>query len=98
ERLFDDYLRAALPGIDPVESVAFSASVTAVHNHVLRRLLRTDADVPATVLADAYDDLMHRFGVHPDGESAAVDDLVIAAFPRRMPAAEVARRLKSELG
>ncbi|RZI95971.1 MAG: TetR family transcriptional regulator [Microbacterium sp.] len=98
ERLFDDYLRGALPGIDPVESVAFSAAVTAVHNHVLRRLLRSDADVPATVLADAYDDLMHRFGVHPDGESAAADDLVIAAFPRRMPAAEVARRLKSELG
>jgi AcrR family transcriptional regulator len=98
ERLFDDYLRGALPGIDPVESVAFSAAVTAVHNHVLRRLLRGDSQVPAEVLAGAYDDLMHRFGVHPDGESPAVDDLVIAAFPRRMPAAEIARRLRSELG
>ncbi len=98
ERLFDDYLRGALPGIDPIESVAFSAAVTAVHNHVLRRLLRASEDVPASVLAEAYDDLMHRFGVHPDGETPAVDDLVIAAFPRRMPAAEVARRLRSELG
>jgi AcrR family transcriptional regulator len=97
ERLFDDYLRAALPGIDPVESVAFSAAVTAVHNHVLRRLLRDSSDVPASVLAHAYDDLMHRFGVHPDGETPAADDLVIAAFPRRMPAAEIARRLRSEL-
>lgn len=98
ERLFDDYLRGALPGIDPVESVAFSAAVTAVHNHVLRRLLRDTEPVQASVLATAYDDLMHRFGVHPDGEAPAADDLVIAAFPRRMPAAEIARRLHSELG
>lgn len=98
ERLFDEYLRAALPGIDPIESVAFSAAVTAVHNHVLRRLLRDVEGVPASVLSRAYDDLMHRFGVHPDGETPAVDDLVIAAFPRRMPTAEVARRLRGELG
>ncbi len=98
ERLFDDYLRAALPGIDPVESVAFSAAVTAVHNHVLRRLLRDTKRVPASVLTAAYDDLMHRFGVHPEGETPADDDLVIAAFPRRMPAAEIARRLHGELG
>ena len=97
ERVFDDYLRSALPNIDPVESVAFSAAVTAVHNHVLRRLLRGSTPVDPSVLAAAYDDLMHRFGVHPDGESPAVDDLVIAAFPRRMPAAEVVRRLRSEL-
>jgi len=97
ERLFDEYLREALPGIDPVESVAFAAAVTAVHNHVLRRLLR-GAAVPASVLSDAYDDLMHRFGVHPDGEPPARDDVVIATFPRRMPAAEVVRRLRSELG
>ena len=98
ERLFDDYPRGALPGIDPIESVAFSAAVTAVHNHVLRRLLRGSEDVPASVLSVAYDDLMHRFGVHPDGGAPAVDDLVIAAFPRSMPAAEVARRLRDELG
>src|SRR5690606_37010588 len=40
ERLFDDYLRTALPGLDPIDAVAFAASVTAMHNHVLRRLLR----------------------------------------------------------
>lgn len=97
ERVFDDYLRSALPGIDPVESVAFAAAVTAVHNHVLRRLLRGTVPVDPSVLTSAYDDLLHRFGVHPAGEEPAVDDLVIAAFPRRMPAAEIARRLRSEL-
>src|SRR5690606_34141008 len=40
ERLFDQYLREALPGIAPIDAVGFSALVTAVHNHVLRQLLR----------------------------------------------------------
>ncbi|MFT4051685.1 MAG: helix-turn-helix domain-containing protein [Microbacterium sp.] len=97
ERLFDEYLRDALPGLDPLDAVAFAAAVTAVHNHVLRRLLRGTEDVPESVLTDAYDSLMHRFGVHPDGEDARDDDLVVAAFPRRMPSAEVARRLRDAL-
>ena len=96
ERLFDDYLREALPGLDPIDGVAFAAAVTAVHNHVLRRLLR-GADVPESVLTDAYDALMHRFGVHPDGEAARDDDVVVATFPRWMPAAEIARRLRASL-
>lgn len=97
ERLFDDYLRDALPGLDPIDSVAFAAAVTAVHNHVLRRLLRGTEDVSEQVLWDAYDQLMHRFGVHPDGEDARGDDIVVASFPRRMPAAEIARRLRDAL-
>lgn len=97
ERLFDEYLREALPGLDPLVAVAFAAAVTAVHNHVLRRLLRGTEDVPEKVLEDAYDQLMHRFGVHPDGEAARDDDVVIATFPRRMPSAEIARRLRDTL-
>ncbi|WP_448258105.1 TetR/AcrR family transcriptional regulator [Microbacterium aurum] len=97
ERLFDEYLRSALPGLDPVDAVAFSAAVTAVHNHVLRRLLRGTEDIPESVLTDAYDRLMHRFGVHPGGDEAQEDDLVVAVFPRRMPGAEVARRLRESL-
>jgi AcrR family transcriptional regulator len=93
ERLFDDYLRAAVPGLDPIDAVAFAAMVTAVHNHVLRRLLRGTKRVPASVLTDAYDDLLHRFGVHPEGETPADDDVVVMTFPKRMPPAEVARRL-----
>ena len=46
ERLFDEYLRAQLPGIDPLDAVGFAALVTAVHNHVLRRLLRGTKRVP----------------------------------------------------
>ena len=41
--------------------------------------------------------LMHRFGVHPEGEQSRGDDVVVATFPRRMPIAEMARRLRDEL-
>ncbi|MBN9154885.1 MAG: TetR family transcriptional regulator [Microbacterium sp.] len=98
ERLFDEYLRQALPGLDPLDAVGFAALVTAIHNHVLRRLIRGSKRVPTSVLSDALDDAMRRFGVLPDDPgTSAPDDVVVAVFPRRMPAAEVARRLRSEL-
>lgn len=96
ERLFDEYLRESLPGLDPLDAVGFAALVTSVHNHVLRRLLR-GGRVPAAVLRRALDDAMRRYGVHPDGDESADDDLVVATFPRRMPAAEVTRRLRAAL-
>jgi len=96
ERLFDDYLRTSVPGIDPLDAVGFSALVTAVHNHVLRRLLRGERVRPA-VLRAAFDDVLRRYGVHPDGAGAADDDVVVAVFPRRMPPAEVTRRLRDHL-
>ncbi|MET0736349.1 MAG: TetR family transcriptional regulator [Microbacterium sp.] len=94
ERLFDEYLRSALPGLDPLDAVGFSALVTALHNHVLRRLLRGPKRIPVSVLRKALDDALRRFGVHPDAPDAAEDDVVVAVFPRRMPTAEVARRLQ----
>lgn len=97
ERLFVAYLRRALPGIDPLDAVGFAALVTSLHNYVLRRLARGTEDVPASVLVDALDKAMRRFGVHPDETEAAEDDLVVAVFPRRMPAAEIARRLGTQL-
>ena len=53
ERLFDEYLRASLPGLDPIDAVGFSALVTAIHNHVLRQLLRGPKRVPVSVLRRA---------------------------------------------
>jgi AcrR family transcriptional regulator len=97
ERLFDEYLRGALPGLDPVDAVSFAATVTAIHNHVLRRLIRGSKRVPTSVLRDALNDAMRRFGVLEEDAEPAPDDLLVAVFPRRMPAAEVARRLQHDL-
>ncbi|PRA81884.1 TetR/AcrR family transcriptional regulator [Microbacterium sp. MYb66] len=96
ERLFDEYLRGALPGVDPLDAVGFAALVTAVHNHVLRQLLRGRKKVPLSTLQTALADARRRYGVA--GEAAtAPDDVVVAVFPRSMPIAEVTRRLQSEL-
>lgn len=97
ERLFDDYLRSSLPGIDPLDAVGFSALVTAVHNHVLRQLLRGKKKVPLSTLQTALADVRRRYGVPSDAVSEAPDDVVVAVFPRSMPVAEVTRRLRSQL-
>lgn len=97
ERLFDEYLRRALPGLDPLDAVAFAAEVTAVHNHVLRQLLRGTEPVPVERLGAALGDALRRFGVHPDGGADGEDQLVVAVFPRRMPLAEVSRQLRASL-
>ncbi|MEJ1087088.1 helix-turn-helix domain-containing protein [Microbacterium sp. Mu-80] len=96
ERLFDEYLRGALPGLAPIDAVGFSALVTAVHNHVLRQLLRGQ-DVPVTTLRAALDEVRRRYGVLPDAADAASDDVVVAVFPRSMPIAEISRRVQAEL-
>lgn len=97
ERLFDDYLRSALPGVDPLDAVGFAALVTAVHNHVLRQLLRGTKKVPLSTLQTALDDVRRRYGVPANASATAPDDVVVAVFPRSMPIAEVTRRLRSEL-
>lgn len=98
ERLFDEYLRASLPGLDPLDAVGFAALVTAVHNHVLRRLIRSPKKVPVSVLRIALDDARRRFGVLPDDGSAPnADDVVIAVFPRATPTAELTRLLREQL-
>jgi AcrR family transcriptional regulator len=96
ERLFDDYLRESLPGIDPLDAVGFAALVTAVHNHVLRQLLR-GRKVPVSVLQKALADVRRRYGVLEDAADAASDDVVVAVFPRSMPIAEITRRVQAEL-
>jgi AcrR family transcriptional regulator len=97
ERLFDDYLRSSLPGIDPLDAVGFSALVTAVHNHVLRQLLRGTKKVPLSTLHTALADVRRRYGVPSDAVTEAPDDVVVAVFPRSMPIAEVTRRLRSQI-
>ncbi|MEN0022471.1 MAG: TetR family transcriptional regulator [Microbacterium sp.] len=97
ERLFDDYLRSALPGVDPLDAVGFAALVTAVHNHVLRQLLRGKKKVPLSSLQTALADVRRRYGVPAEPETGAPDDVVVAVFPRSMPVAEITRRLRSQL-
>ncbi|WP_309064652.1 TetR/AcrR family transcriptional regulator [Microbacterium sp.] len=96
ERLFDEYLRESLPGLAPIDAVGFSALVTAVHNHVLRQLLRGEK-VPVATLRRALDDVRRRYGVLPGEPEPQPDDVVVAVFPRVMPIAEMSRRVQAKL-
>ena len=96
ERLFDEYLRGSLPGIAPIDAVGFAALITAVHNHVLRQLLR-GRRVPVSELQEALDDVRRRYGVLPETVQPADDDVVVAVFPRSMPVAEISRRVQAQL-
>ncbi len=97
ERLFDDYLRTSVPGLDPLDAVGFAALVTAVHNHVLRQLLRGNRVRPGRAAAPRSTTCSAATACTPTGSDAAQDDVVVAVFPRRMPPAEVTRRLRERL-
>lgn len=97
ERLFDEYLRAAMPTLDPIDAVGYAALIAAVHNHVLRQVLRGKR-VPTSQLRAALDGAMRRYGVADEPSAPADSDLVVAVFPRSMPAAEIGRRVQDALG
>lgn len=57
QRLFEDYLRAERPETSPTSVVAYAAAVTAVHNHLLRRMSRGDAAATTEALSVELDRL-----------------------------------------
>lgn len=63
ERLFDAHLRAALPGLDPLDSVRFAAAVIATHNYLLREFMRGTRPVTTAQVHDALDGVRRLFGV-----------------------------------
>jgi AcrR family transcriptional regulator len=113
EQLFARFLRAGVPGLEPVDAVGFAALVTATHNHVLREAVRSDDATTvahARDLVRALDTVRSRFGVagqetvgeEPDdgraGSAAGAGSrVVVAAFPATMPSGEVIRRVQESL-
>ncbi|MFT4088398.1 MAG: helix-turn-helix domain-containing protein [Gordonia sp. (in: high G+C Gram-positive bacteria)] len=55
QRIFEDYLREALPDVPRVRIVAYAAAVTAIHNYLLRRMSRGDATATPELLATELD-------------------------------------------
>jgi AcrR family transcriptional regulator len=103
ERLFEAYLRRALPAAAPLDVVRFASTVIATHNFFLRGLMRGDADVDGSRLRAELDAVRRLFGVlegaDDDGSAHAreADDVVVAVFKRSLAPADVARRIKSAL-
>lgn len=98
EKLFEAYLSKALPGLEPLDSVRFAASVTATHNYLLREMMRSSAAISTADVLAALDDVRRLFGVLPgSGKPATDDDVVVAVFSRTTPAAAITRAIASQL-
>ncbi|WP_138442162.1 TetR/AcrR family transcriptional regulator [Sinomonas susongensis] len=108
ERLFEAYLREALPAEADLDVVRFASTVIATHNYFLRGLMRGDPAMDAGRLRAELDAVRRLFGVvrrSDDGPSDGArsrpieaDDVVVAVFKRSVPPADVARRIEEALG
>ncbi|WP_227998742.1 TetR family transcriptional regulator [Nocardia australiensis] len=93
ERLFTDYLRDRLPDAPDLARVQFTATVTATHNYLLRRMVRGESDAGAA-------DLRVELAAIPRGAAggSGADELVVAVFPRDMPPRQIADLVTQRLG
>ena len=90
ERLFTDYLRSALPEVNDLVLIQFSAAVTATHNYLLRRMVRGQAEAGTADLRAALAGIAR--GDRPAGE------MVVAVFPRDLPPGQVGDLIAHRLG
>ncbi|MDQ4501765.1 helix-turn-helix domain-containing protein [Sinomonas sp. ASV322] len=93
ERLFRRYLRSAVAGIEPLDAVRFAATVIATHNYLLRGLMLGEPGSDVARLRSELDGVKRLYRVG----SGSADDVVVAVFPRSMPSADVARRVREAL-
>jgi AcrR family transcriptional regulator len=98
EQLFNEHLRQSLPGLAPLKGIQFTSAVVSTNNYFLRSLIRDDNPPTEEQLWTALDEVCRLHGVRQDGRRTEDDDtVVVAVFPRTMPAAEMVRRFQSVL-
>ncbi|MBM7459172.1 TetR family transcriptional regulator [Rhodococcus coprophilus] len=105
ERLFTDFLRAAVPSAEPVRTVSFAAAMTATHNYLLRAMIRGDETATAERLHRALYDVRRTFGVVPSatdsgagqGRGAPQRAVTVVTFPVGSSPAEVAEQVRRQL-
>lgn len=96
EQLFNQYLRGGLPGLAPLEGIRFSSAVVSTNNYFLRTFMRDDIPPTEDQLWSALDDVRRLHNVIQEGHTAK-EEVVVAIFPRSMPAAEMARQIQQRL-
>ncbi|QLY32070.1 TetR family transcriptional regulator [Nocardia huaxiensis] len=97
ERLFTDFLRARLRGEADLALVQFTAAVTATHNYLLRRMVRGESDASPADLRAALSAIPRGTAPSAEDSPGSSDDMVVAVFPRDMPARQVADLLARRL-
>ena len=90
DRLFVNYLRRAMPAHSHLHILQFTASVTATHNYILRRMIRDGVPTSREDLQSALQKLRADFHI-------GTDQVVVAVFPRGTSLATVADALSEHL-
>lgn len=101
ERLFTDFLRAAVPGEKPIRIVSFAAAMTSAHNFLLRAMIRGDETATAETLARELFELRCTFGVVPglqrDPAQPAPRAVTVVTYPPDTSPTEVAEQVRRQL-
>ncbi len=79
DRLFVEYLQRVRPEHSHLEILQFSASVTATHNYILRRMIRDGLPTSVSDLRTALAQVRAQF----------LGEIVVASFPRGVSVAKV---------
>ncbi|NLG56596.1 MAG: TetR family transcriptional regulator [Rhodococcus sp.] len=97
ERLFVDYLRPALPHESVLRVVGFAAAVTACHNHLLRGMIKGDADATAEALDQALLEVRRTYGVAPGSARPGDDDeVVVLRYRAGTPVDSITKSLRAQ--
>ncbi|MFD4366794.1 TetR family transcriptional regulator [Rhodococcus sp. NPDC058521] len=97
ERLFVDYLRAALPHEPVLKVIGFAAAVTACHNYLLRNMTRGDESATVEALEDALLEVRRTFGVAPAESTETSESILVVAYPPGTPVEDVTALIRSRL-
>ena len=101
QREFEDHLRSRLPGAPPERLVAFAAAVTAVHNYLLRTMLRGDES--ATTARLHAELALVRRSLAPSADPGGVDEppadrrVTVVTYPAGISPEDVARQVARQL-
>jgi AcrR family transcriptional regulator len=96
ERLFNAYLRGAVPGLVPLDGIRFVSAVVSTNNYFLRSLMRDEKPPGQAELRISLDEVRRLHGVL-GADPADKDEVVVAVFPRCTPPAEISRQLQLRL-
>lgn len=93
QRLFEEYLRSALPNESPAHLAGYAAAVTGAHNYVLRAMIRGD-DAASLDLLRAE---LNRIEVSLPSSTTGSAEVTVVSYPPGTDPDDVARRVAEQL-
>ncbi|MGV9669364.1 TetR/AcrR family transcriptional regulator [Gordonia sp. NPDC003504] len=100
QRVFEEYLRRVVPGASAVHIVAFASAVTAVHNFLLRSMIRGDTDATLQRLRAELAEVRTALGADHrarDAAGSAAGAIAVVTYPAGADPDVVAEQVRRQL-